>query len=79
MAKVTKAARQKSSGKKGSKGQEKSGKGDTRACWTCGKTGHTAAWCRKGGNDNVYVIDEDDGENVEAATDNEKICKRGVC
>ena len=30
------------SGKKGSKGQEKSGKGETRARWTCGVTGHIA-------------------------------------
>ena len=30
---------QKGSGKKGGKGQEKGGKGETRTCWTCGKTG----------------------------------------
>ena len=29
---------QKGSGKKGSKGQKKGGKGETRTCWTCGKT-----------------------------------------
>ena len=34
-------------GKKGGKGQDKGGKGDSRTCWTCGKTGHIAAWCRK--------------------------------
>ena len=38
---------QKSSGKKGRKGQEMGGRGDSRTCWTCGKTGHIAAWCRK--------------------------------
>ena len=38
---------QKGIGKKGGKGHEKGGKGETRTCWTCGKTGHTAAWCRK--------------------------------
>ena len=53
------------SGKKGSKGQEKGGKGETRTCWTCGETGHIAAWCRKGGDKHVYAIDEDDSENVE--------------
>ena len=37
-----------------------------------GKTGHIAAWCRKGGNQNLYAIDEDDSENVEEATDNEE-------
>ena len=36
---------QKGSGKKGGKGEEKGGKGETRTCWTCGKTGHIAAWC----------------------------------
>ena len=66
-------------GKKGSKGQEKGGKGETRACWMCGKTRHIAAWCRKRGNNNLYATDEDDSENVEEATDNEKICKHGVC
>ena len=39
---------QKGSGKKGGKGQEKGGKGECRTCWTCGKAGHIAAWCRKG-------------------------------
>ena len=38
----------------------------------CRKTGHIAAWCRKGGNNNFYAIDEDDAENVEEATDNEE-------
>ena len=35
---------QKSRVTKGSKGEEKGGKGETRACWTCRKTGHIAAW-----------------------------------
>ena len=34
---------QKGSGKQGGKGQEKGGKGESRTCWTCGKTGHNAA------------------------------------
>ena len=50
---------EKGSGKKGSKGQEKGGKGETRTCWTCGKTGHVAG-CRKGGN---HI--EDDTVNIE--------------
>ena len=29
-------------------------------------------WCRKGGNNNVYAIDEDYSDNVAAATDNEE-------
>ena len=37
----------KTGGKKGGKGQEKGGKGDTRVCWSCGKTGHIAANCTK--------------------------------
>ena len=44
---------QKGSGKKDSKVQEKGGKGEGRTCWTCGKAGHIAAWCRKGGNKNL--------------------------
>ena len=62
----------KGSGKKGGKGQEKGGKGETSTCWTCGKTGHIAAWCRKGGNKNLYATDEDDSENVEESAENEE-------
>ena len=63
---------QKGTGKKGSKGQEKVGKGATRAGWTCGKTGRVAARCRKGGNYNLCATDENDSENVEEATDNDE-------
>ena len=59
-----KSSWQKGSGKKGGKGQEKSGKGENRTCWTCGKTGHIAAWCRKGGKKNLYAMDEDDSEDT---------------
>ena len=62
----------KASSKKGGKGQEKGGKGETRTCWTCGKAGHIAAWCRKGGNENMCAIDEDDSENVEESAENEE-------
>ena len=62
---------QKGSGKKGGKGQEKGGKGETRTCWTCGKTGHIAAWCREGGK-NMYAIDEDGSENAEESVENEE-------
>ena len=62
----------KASGEKGGKGQEKGGKGETRTCWTCGKAGHIAAWCRKGGNENMCAIDEDDSENVEESAENEE-------
>ena len=63
---------QKRSGKKGGKGQEKGGKGETRTCWTCGKTGHIAARCRKGGNKNLYAMNEEDTENVEESAVNEE-------
>ena len=62
---------QKGSGKKGGKGQEKGGKGETRTCWTCDKTGHIAAWCRKGSGNNLYAIGEDDSENVEESAEDE--------
>ena len=57
---------------RGSKGQEKSGKGESRACLTCGKTGHIAMWCRKGGNKQLYAFDEDDSEHIEEALDNDE-------
>ena len=63
---------QKGSGKKGGKGQEKGGKGETTTCWSCGKTGHIAAWCRKGGNKNLYAMYEDDSENTEESAQNEE-------
>ena len=50
--------------KKGGKGQEKGGKGKNRMCWTCGKTGHIAAWCGKGGKKILYAMDEDDSEDT---------------
>ena len=62
---------QKGSGRRGGKGQEKSGKGETRTCWTCGKTGHIAAECRKESNKNLYAIDEDDNENVDESAEDE--------
>ena len=46
-----------------------------RTCWTCGKTGHFAGWCRKGGNKHLYAVDEDDGENAEESTENEEDLK----
>ena len=63
---------QKGSGNKGGTGKEKGGKGESRTCWACGKTGRIAAWCRKGGNKNLYAVDEDDGENAEESTENEE-------
>ena len=63
---------QKGSGKKGGKGQEKVGKGETRTCWTCGKTGHIAAMCRKGINKNLYAVDEDENENTEESVEDEE-------
>ena len=46
--------------------------GESRTCWTCGKAGHIAAWCRKGGNKNLHATDEDDSENIEESTENEE-------
>ena len=57
---------------RGSKGQVKGGKGESRACWTCGETEHIAAWCRKGGNKILYAIDQDYSENVEETLDNDE-------
>ena len=78
MRKVAKAAKaeertrgRKAVARKEAKGRRKGGKGETRTCWTCGKTGHIAAWCRKGSKKNLYAIDEDDSENVEESAEDE--------
>ena len=42
--------------KKGGKQTEKGGAGDSRTCWTCGKAGHIAASCPKGGTKNLYPV-----------------------
>ena len=47
-------------------------KGSGKKGGTCGKTGHIAAWCRKGGNKNLFAIDEDDIENAEESAENEE-------
>ena len=59
-------------GRKAVARKEKGGKRETRTCWTCGKTGHIAAWCGKGGNHILHAIGEDDIENIEESGDNEE-------
>ena len=58
--------------RKEAKGKRRVARTQSGACWTCGKTGHIAAWCRKGDNNNLYATDEDDSENVEEAPDTEE-------
>ena len=41
--------------RKEEKGKRKGGKAESRTCWTCGKTGHIAAWCRKGRNKKIIL------------------------
>ena len=65
--------------RKEEKSKRRMAKGETRTCWTCGKTGHIAAWCRKGGNKHLYAIDEDDFENAEGSTDNEEELQAWCC
>ena len=38
----------------------------------CGKTGHTAAWCKKGGMKNMYALDEDDSGSNKESTESEE-------
>ena len=53
----------KTGGKNGGKGQEKGCKGETRVCWSCGKTGHIAANCTKGSwNKSLNAVEEDKGD-----------------
>ena len=49
---------------KGCKGQENGGKEEGRTWWTCGKSGHVAAWCRQGGYKILYASDETVREHV---------------
>ena len=53
MRRVAKAARMEertpgrnAAARKEVKGKRKAAREKTRTCWTCGKTGHIAAWCR---------------------------------
>ena len=58
--------------KKGGKGQEKGGKGDTRVCWSCGKTGHVAANCTNGSlNRSLNAVEEDKGDICEEVHEDE--------
>ena len=55
-----------------SKTREKGGKGGTRVCWSCGKTGHTAANCVKSGwNRSLNVVEEDTGDISEEVREDE--------
>ena len=56
---------QRGNGKKGGNGTETGGKGNCRTCWTCARSGHSAASTpKKNGNKNVYAVGE--GENVKS-------------
>ena len=62
----------KTGGKKGGKGQEKGGQGDTRVCGSCGKTGHTAANCTKGSWDrSLNAVGADEGDIREEVHEDE--------
>ena len=60
----------KGSGKKGCKGQEKGGRGEHVGPGV--KTEHIQTWCRKGGDEHLYAIDEDESENIEETLDNDE-------
>ena len=54
------------------KGQEKGGKGETRVCRICGKTGHIAANCGKGSwNRSLNAVEEDKGDIREEVHEDE--------
>ena len=70
----------KTGGKKGGKGQEKGGKGDTRVCWSCGKTGHIAANCIKGSwNRSLNAVEKTKETSVKKCMKTKMSCMRGVC
>ena len=52
--------------RKEEQGKIQVGKGDTRVCWSCGKTGHIVANCTKGSwNRSLNAVDEDKGDTSE--------------
>ena len=58
--------------RKGGKGQEKGGKGDTRVCWSCGNTEHSAANCVKGSwNRSLNAVEEHKGDISEEVHEDE--------
>ena len=62
----------KTGGKKGGTGQAKGGKGDTRVCWSCGKTEHIAANCTKRRwNRSLNDVEEDKGDICEEVHEDE--------
>ena len=62
----------KTEGKEGGTGQETGGKGDTRVCWRCGKTGHIAANCTEGSwNKCLNAVEEDKGDICEEVHEDE--------
>ena len=68
---------QKGSGKKGRQGQEKSGKGDNRTCWTCGKTGHIAV--ESAATQTCTPFTKMRVKTLKKHLTLMKSCKRGVC
>ena len=62
------------------KGREKGGNGDTRVCWSCGKTGHIAANCTKGNwNRSPNAVDEYKGNISKEIMKTKVSCMLGVC
>ena len=54
------------------KDKRKAAKETTELVGSVEKAGHSAAWCRKLSNKQLYAIDEEDSEYAEEANDNEE-------
>ena len=58
--------------RKEEKGKRRVFKGETRVCWSCGKTGHIAANCVKGRcNWSLNAVEEDTGDISEEVLEDE--------
>ena len=58
--------------RKEKKVQARGGNGDIRVCWSCEKTGRTAANCTKGSwNRSLNAAEEDKGDIIEEENENE--------
>ena len=54
------------------KGQTKVAREKTEHVGLVVKTKHVAAWCRKGGDEDLYAIDEDESEDIEETLDSDE-------
>ena len=70
---------QKGNGKKGGTGQEKGVKGETRACWTCGKQDTLQLGVEKVATEICMPLKRRTVSMLKKLSISKKSCKHGVC